>query len=97
LEARSGVDGVDRCEKHAGGADDVYAAVLLAREAGLIDLRGDLAMIGFVPLLETVEELRQADTILNELPNDPSSPQPARPRRHVPGGAPRPQRPITLP
>jgi phosphoenolpyruvate carboxylase len=54
------------------GADDVYAAVLLAREAGLIDLRGDLAMIGFVPLLETVEELRQADTILNELLNDPS-------------------------
>jgi phosphoenolpyruvate carboxylase len=54
------------------GVDDVYAAVLLAREAGLIDLRGDRAAIGFVPLLETPEELRQADTILNELLNDPS-------------------------
>jgi phosphoenolpyruvate carboxylase len=54
------------------GVDDVYAAVLLAREAGLIDLRGNRAAIGFVPLLETVEELRQADTILNDLLNDPS-------------------------
>jgi phosphoenolpyruvate carboxylase len=54
------------------GVDDVYAAVLLAREAGLIDLRGGRAAIGFVPLLETVEELRQADTILSELLNDPS-------------------------
>jgi phosphoenolpyruvate carboxylase len=54
------------------GVDDVYAAVLLAREAGLIDLRGERAAIGFVPLLETVEELRQSDTILNELLSDPS-------------------------
>lgn len=54
------------------GVDDVYAAVLLAREAGLIDLRGGRAAIGFVPLLEMVEELRQADAILNDLLNDPS-------------------------
>jgi phosphoenolpyruvate carboxylase len=54
------------------GVDDVYAAVLLAREAGLIDLRGGRAQIGFVPLLEQVSELRQADTILGELLNDPS-------------------------
>ena len=54
------------------GVDDVYAAVLLAREAGLIDLRGDRAAIGFVPLLETVSELRQADSILNDLLSDPS-------------------------
>jgi len=54
------------------GVDDVYAAVLLAREAGLIDLRGGRAEIGFVPLLEQVSELRQADTILSELLNDPS-------------------------
>jgi phosphoenolpyruvate carboxylase len=54
------------------GVDDVYAAVLLAREAGLIDLRGGRAEIGFVPLLEQVAELRQADTILGELLNDPS-------------------------
>lgn len=54
------------------GVDDVYAAVLLAREAGLIDLRAERAAIGFVPLLETTEELRQADTIVNDLLNDPS-------------------------
>ncbi|HEV3169026.1 MAG TPA: phosphoenolpyruvate carboxylase [Actinocrinis sp.] len=54
------------------GVDDVYAAVLMAREAGLIDLRAERAAIGFVPLLETVEELRQADTILNDLLSDPS-------------------------
>src|SRR5579883_176512 len=54
------------------GVDDVYAAVLLAREAGLIDLRAERAAIGFVPLLETVEELRQADTILGDLLSDPS-------------------------
>ncbi|HEV2347155.1 MAG TPA: phosphoenolpyruvate carboxylase [Actinocrinis sp.] len=54
------------------GVDDVYAAVLLAREAGLVDLRGERAAIGFVPLLETVEELRQADNILDDLLSDPS-------------------------
>src|SRR3954451_5221704 len=54
------------------GADDVFAAVLLAREAGLVALSEDVARIGFVPLLETVEELREADTILAQLLEDPS-------------------------
>ncbi len=57
------------------GADDVLAAVLLAREAGLLDLsegQQGYAHIGFVPLLETPEELRRADTILGELLADPS-------------------------
>ncbi len=56
-------------------ADDVLAAVLLAREAGLVDLAapgGPLARIGFVPLLETIEELERAEPILDALFADPS-------------------------
>ena len=52
-------------------ADDVLAAVLLAREAGLVDLAGGVARIGFVPLLETVEELERAEPILEGLFGDP--------------------------
>jgi phosphoenolpyruvate carboxylase len=50
-------------------ADDVIAAVLIAKIAGLISLDGknEFAKIGFVPLLETVAELRSADKILDEL------------------------------
>ena len=47
------------------GADDLFASVLLAREAGV-------AEIGFVPLLETMDELRHADRLLAELLSDPS-------------------------
>ena len=54
------------------GVDDVLAAVVLAREAGLVDLVGGVARIGFVPLLETIEELDQADEILEGLFADPS-------------------------
>ncbi|MCU1593383.1 MAG: phosphoenolpyruvate carboxylase, partial [Frankiales bacterium] len=54
------------------GADDVLAAVVLAREAGLVDLPDELARIGFVPLLETVEELDKADEILTALLADPA-------------------------
>jgi phosphoenolpyruvate carboxylase len=54
------------------GVDDVFAAVVLAREAGLVDLPGGVARIGFVPLLETVAELERAEHILEELFADPS-------------------------
>jgi phosphoenolpyruvate carboxylase len=48
-------------------ADDVFAAVILAREAGLVDLTAGVARIGFVPLLETVEELKQTEAVLEAL------------------------------
>ncbi|WP_408055861.1 phosphoenolpyruvate carboxylase [Streptomyces lycii] len=54
------------------GADDVFAAAVLAREAGLVDLHAGWAKIGIVPLLETTDELREADTILDAMLADPS-------------------------
>jgi phosphoenolpyruvate carboxylase len=56
------------------GADDVLAAAVLAREAGLVNLFGEKphAKIGFAPLLETVEELRASGAIVDQLLSDPS-------------------------
>jgi phosphoenolpyruvate carboxylase len=53
------------------GADDVLAAVLIAREAGLVDIHADVARIGFVPLLETIEQIRAADAVLDALLRNP--------------------------
>ncbi|MGH8875926.1 MAG: phosphoenolpyruvate carboxylase, partial [Stackebrandtia sp.] len=49
------------------GADDVLAAAVLAREAGLIDVHAGRADLGFVPLLEGVEELASGRRIWDEL------------------------------
>lgn len=48
-------------------ASDLLAAVVLAVKAGLVDLAQGKALIGFVPLLETVAELQSADEILGQL------------------------------
>lgn len=52
--------------------DDVLAPVLLAREVGLIDPVRGVARIGFVPLFETIEDLRSIDTVLERLLTIPS-------------------------
>jgi phosphoenolpyruvate carboxylase len=60
------------------GADDVLAAAVLAREAGLVDLHGGaggegaFAHVGFAPLLETIDELRGAADLVDALLTTPS-------------------------
>ncbi|MGH8957302.1 MAG: phosphoenolpyruvate carboxylase, partial [Acidimicrobiia bacterium] len=49
------------------GVDDVLAAAVLAREAGLVDLEQNIARIGFVPLFETIDELRRSGELLGRL------------------------------
>jgi phosphoenolpyruvate carboxylase len=49
--------------------EDVFAAVVLAKIAGLVKIHGEdaYAKVGFAPLLETVAELQAADAILDAL------------------------------
>ena len=54
------------------GPEDLLAAGILAKENGLVDLPAKVAKINFVPLLETVEELRNAGEILETLLSTPS-------------------------
>jgi phosphoenolpyruvate carboxylase len=53
------------------GADDLIAATVLAKWAGLVDSSSGVAKIGFAPLLETVAELRAAGQILDRLLANP--------------------------
>ena len=54
------------------GVDDILAPVLLAREVGLVDLGQDVARLDFVPLFETIEDLRAIGPTLRTLFNDRS-------------------------
>lgn len=60
------------------GPDDILAAAVLAREAGLLDVHGAaegieaFAQIGFAPLLETVDELRGAADLVDTLLSTPA-------------------------
>jgi phosphoenolpyruvate carboxylase len=49
------------------GVDDVLAAAVLAREAGLIDIHTGRARVGIVPLLETPAELDAGGELLDEM------------------------------
>jgi phosphoenolpyruvate carboxylase len=50
----------------------VLEAAVLAREAGLIDLNRGVAAIGFVPLVETIDDLRNAGDLLEGMFSDTS-------------------------
>jgi phosphoenolpyruvate carboxylase len=49
------------------GAADILAPMVIAREVGLIDTHAGVARIGFVPLFETIDEVRSAGKLVDEL------------------------------
>ncbi len=49
------------------GVDDVLAPIVLARDAGLVDLPNGVARLRFVPLFETISDLRSIGTVLRDL------------------------------
>ena len=51
----------------ARGVDDILAPVILAREVGLVDPARGVARLGFVPLFETIDDLRSIGRVLQEL------------------------------
>lgn len=55
------------------GPDDLLRVLLLAREAGLVDLAGDTprSRLDVVPLFETLDDLERAPLVLSALLDDP--------------------------
>ena len=49
------------------GVDDVLAPAVLARDVGLVDVPQGIARLGFVPLFEMIEDLRNIGTVLRDL------------------------------
>src|SRR5262249_130350 len=65
---RVGPDAVDTYViSMAHGIDGALRPVVLAREAGLVDVHGGLSRIGFVPLLESGAELDAGGDLLDAL------------------------------
>lgn len=54
------------------GPDDVLAAAVAAREVGLVDIHSGVAQIGFVPLFETIDEIRGGADSLDRLLSVPA-------------------------
>ncbi len=48
-------------------ASDILAVAVLAKEAGLVDLDSSVSKIGFVPLVETIDDLRNSPQLLDDL------------------------------
>lgn len=54
------------------GVDDILAAAVLARDVGLVDVSAGVARLGFVPLFETIDDLRAIGPVLRALLRLPS-------------------------
>jgi phosphoenolpyruvate carboxylase len=66
--ARDGGDAVDSyIVSMTAGADDILAAAVLAMDAGLVDVPGGTARVGFVPLFESTDSLRRAGEIFDRV------------------------------
>jgi phosphoenolpyruvate carboxylase len=53
------------------GLDDVLAAVVLAREAGLVDIHTGVCALDFVPLFESLVELQRSGELLERMLTEP--------------------------
>ncbi len=66
-QKKHGAEAVQHCIlSMTAGADDIFAGLLLARWAGLQDGSGHVPL-DFVPLFETLEDLNNADAVMQSL------------------------------